>query len=183
MIYKLQYYVPMSTLKICLLLFHSHIQYSKLNWRRASKSIYKLKILQNKILRAMFFCTKQDRTNLLYFKLKILKLDDMIATEYAKFIFKFNNHSLPDSFSCYVTKLESVHKYNSKQKQRNEHFQFCISSKSVRKTLHHICLKVWKNVPTKFRHCPFSTLRNISNSILSLIIIQTNNSCFLLFQI
>ena len=45
-----------------------------LNWGRASKSIlYKLKILQNKILRAMLFSSKQDRTNLLYFKLKIFE--------------------------------------------------------------------------------------------------------------
>ena len=62
MIYKLRYYVPLSTLKIVYFsLFHSHIQYSLLNWGRASKSIlYKLKILQNKILRAMLFCSKQD---------------------------------------------------------------------------------------------------------------------------
>ena len=47
MIYKLQYYVPLSTLKIVYFsLFHLHIQYSLLNWGRASKSIlYKLKIL------------------------------------------------------------------------------------------------------------------------------------------
>ena len=39
MIYKLQYYKLLSTLKIaCFPLFHSHVQYSLLNWRRASKS-------------------------------------------------------------------------------------------------------------------------------------------------
>ena len=59
----------------------------------------------------MLFCSKQDRTNLLYFKLKILKLEDMIAMEYAKFIFKFNNHMLPDSFNCYFTNLENAHKF------------------------------------------------------------------------
>ena len=66
----------------------------------------------------------------------------MIAMEYAKFIFKFNNHMLPDSFNCYFTKLENVHKYNTKQKQCNEYFQLGISSESGRKTLHHICLQV-----------------------------------------
>ena len=90
----------------------------------------------------MRFCSKQDRTNLLYTKLKILKLDNLIAMEYAKSIFKFNNHMLPDSFNYYFTKLENVHKYNTKQKRRNKYFQFRISSESERKTLHHICLKV-----------------------------------------
>ena len=60
MIYKLRYYVPLSTLKIVYFsLFHSHIQNSLLNWGRASINIlYKLKIFQNKILSAMLFCSK-----------------------------------------------------------------------------------------------------------------------------
>ena len=83
----------------------------------------------------------------------------MITKEYAKFIFKFNNHMLPDFFNYYFTKLKN--KYITKQKQRNEFFQFRITSKSGRKTLHHICLKVWKNVPTKLRHYPFPTFKKI----------------------
>ena len=90
------------------------------------------------------FCSELDRTNLLYSKLKIFELKDMIAVEYAKFIFKFNNHMLPDSFNYNFTKLENEHKYSTKQKQRNKYFQFCIFSKSGRKNLHHICLKVRK---------------------------------------
>ena len=154
MVYKLRYYVSLSTLKIVYFsLFHSHFHYSLLNWGRAFKSIiYKLKILQNKILRAMLFCSKQYQTNLLYSKLKVLKLYDMIAMEYAKFIFIFNNYMLPDFFNYYITKLDSVHIYNTKQKKRNNFFQFRVSSESVRKTLHHICLIVWMNVPTKFCH-------------------------------
>ena len=68
MIDKLRYYVPLSTLKIVYFsIFHLHIQYSLLNCGRASRSIlYKLKILQNKILRVMLFCSKQNRTNLFY---------------------------------------------------------------------------------------------------------------------
>ena len=73
---------------------------------------------------------------------------------------------VPDSFNYryYFTKLESVHNYNTKQKQRNEYFQFHISSESGRKTLHHIYLRVWKNVPTKFPHCPFSTFKKYFKS-------------------
>ena len=33
-------------------------------------------------------------------------------------------HMMPDSSNHYFTKLDSVHKYNTKQKQRNEFFQF-----------------------------------------------------------
>ena len=64
----------------------------------------------------------------------------------------------------YFSKLKSVHKYNTEQKQRNEYFQFRIFSEAGRKTLHHICLKVWKNVTTKFLHCQFSTFKKCFKS-------------------
>ena len=181
MIYKLRYYVPLSTFKIVYFsLFHSHIQYSLLNWGRPSKSIlYKLKILQNKILRAMLFCSKQDRTNLLYSKLKILKLEDMIEMEYAKFIFKFNNHMLPDSFNCYFTKIENVHKYNTKQKL----FNFVFPPNREEKFYIVSVYKCGRMSRRNFANVHFQRLKNISNLILSLIIIQTNKSCFLLFYI
>ena len=102
MIYKLRYFVPLSSLKIVYYsMFHSHLQYSLLNWGRCSKSyLQQLKILQNKVLRAILFRPKQFPTTLLYSNLNILKLDDMINMEFAKFMFKFNNKMLPESFDC-----------------------------------------------------------------------------------
>jgi len=47
----------------------------------------------------------------------------MISMEYAKFMLKFNNKMLPDSFDNYFIKLENVHSYNTRQKHRNEYFQ------------------------------------------------------------
>ena len=70
----------------------------------------------------MLFCSKQYRTNLFYSKLKILKLDDMIAMECVKFRFKFNNHILPDSINHYFTKLDNVHKHHTKKNQPNKFF-------------------------------------------------------------
>ena len=131
----------------------------------------------------MFFCSKQDRTNLLYFKLKILKLEDMIAMEYAKFIFKFNNHMLPDSFNCYFTKLENIHQYNTKQKQRNEYFQFRISSESEEKLYTISVYQCGRISRRNFATVHFQRLKNFLNLILSLITIQTNKSCFFFFVI
>ena len=125
MIYKLRYYVPLSTLRIVYYsMFHSHVQYSILNWGRAAKSnYYKLSILQNKILRACLFCPHRYDTNLLYTRFRVLKLEDMIKMEFAKFIFKYSNDMLPKSFDNYFTKIENVHYHNTRQKYRNEYFQ------------------------------------------------------------
>ena len=158
MIYKLRYFVLLSTLKIVYYsMFHSHLQYSLLNWGRSSKHyLQQLKILQNKVLRAILFRPKQFNTTLLYSNLNILKLDDMINMEFAKFMFKFDIKMLPEFFYCYFTKLDNIHKHNTRQKHRNEYYQFHTSSESRKKTLQYICLNVWKNIPKEYRHSSFS---------------------------
>ena len=90
MIYKLRHYVPLSTLKLVYYsMFNSHLQYSLLNWERATKTHYhELIILQNKIIRPCLFCPQNYKTYLLYSRFKVLKLDGMIAMEYAKFMLK-----------------------------------------------------------------------------------------------
>jgi len=117
MFYKLRHYVPLSTLKLIYhSMFHSHNQYSSLNWGRAAKTHYhKLSVLQNKILRACLFSSTKYKTNLLYSRLKILKIEDMIEMQYAKFMFKFNNQMLPTSFNNYFIILDNVHNHNTRQ--------------------------------------------------------------------
>ena len=53
--------------------------------------------------------------------------------EFAKFMFKFNNKMLPESFDCYFTKLDNIHQHNTRQKHRNEYYQFHTSSESGKK--------------------------------------------------
>ena len=117
-IYKLRHYVPFSTLKLVYYaMFHFHLQYSLINWGRAYKSHYhNLVFLQNKILRASLFLAMHYPTNLLYTKFCVLKRDDMIKMELAKFMFKFSNKMLPNSFNNYFLRLDKIHKYNTRQK-------------------------------------------------------------------
>ena len=124
MIYKLRHYVPLSTLRIVYYsMFHAHIQYSLINWGRAAKSHYhKLSILQNEILRTCLFRSCRYETNLLYSRFRVLKLEDMIKMEFAKFMFKYSNNMLPNFFKNHFIKLENIHNYNTRQKTRNEYF-------------------------------------------------------------
>ena len=36
--------------------------------------------------------------------------------EFAKFMYKYENHELPSSFDNYFIKLESIHNYSTRQK-------------------------------------------------------------------
>ena len=57
-------------------------------------------------------------------------------------MFIFNNQMLPDFFNTFFTKLDNVHNYNTRQKNRAEFFQYSVASESRMKTLHHIGIKV-----------------------------------------
>ena len=101
-----------------------------------------------------------------YSKCRVLKLEDMIKMEKAKFMFKYNNKMLAICFDNYFLKLEKVHKYNTRQKIRNEYFQIYSRTKSGRKALHHLCLKLWKEIPLEFRCCTFYRSKNYYKSTI-----------------
>ena len=163
MIYKLRHFVPTRTLKVVYFsMFNSVLQYSLLNWGRACKShSLKLSILQNKIIRACLFCSRRDSTALLYSKFGVLKLEDKINMEIAKFMCKFYNRMLPNSFDSYFTKLDSIHSYNTRQNSTNEFFHYRARTEMGKKKLHHICLKVWKNIPKKDRDVSFYRFKKL----------------------
>ena len=135
MIYKLRHYVPLSTLRIVYYsMFHSHIQYSLINWGRAAENHYhKLSILQNKILRACFFRPRRYEMNLFYSRFRVLKLEDMIKMEFAKFMFRYSNNMIPNSFNNHFIKLENIYNYNTRQKTRNQNFQTFFGTKTGKK--------------------------------------------------
>ena len=70
-------------------------------------------------------------------------------------MFKFYNKMLPNSFDSYFTKLDSIHSYNIRQKHTNEFFYYRARTEMGKKKLHHICLKVWKNIPEEDRDVLF----------------------------
>ena len=93
--------------------------------------------------------------------------------EFVKFMYKFNDKMLPESFNNYFAKLDDVHKYKTRQKHRKEFFQFYIASKTGKKSLRHICINVWKNVPTEYRQCSSFKFKRYfkSNALLKYYII------------
>ena len=154
MIYKLRHYVSLSTLKLFYYaMLYSHLQYSLLNRGRACKShCHEFTILQNNILRACLFRPLHHLTNSLYSDCSVLKLEDMTKMEFAKFMFKFNSNTLPTFFNNYFLKLDKVHNYNTWQKTRNVCFQSFVGLETGRKTLHHICPKLWRDISQTHMH-------------------------------
>ena len=124
MIFKLWHYYPLSTLKLIYYsMFHSVLQYSLINWGRASKRpLNKIKTLQNRFLRACLFRPSRFFVNALYFEFGVLKLDDMIDMEYAKFLFRYSNSMLPNYLNSCFTSLDSIHHHYTRQKSKKDFF-------------------------------------------------------------
>ena len=95
--YKLRYFVPFRCLRtVYFSLVQSHLQYSLINWGRANNStLYLLQIIQKKIIRVCLFGRKRTLIDNLSTKFQVLKLSDLCKLEYAKFMYKFVNNSLP----------------------------------------------------------------------------------------
>ena len=169
MVCKLRHYVPLSSLKLVYDgLFHSHFQYSLLNWGRAASShLQKLIILQNKFIRESLFCANEKPINFLYSKFNTFMITDTIKIEFAKIMFKYNNRLLPPSFNNYFTKLDEVHHYNTRQKVTSEFFQPFVALETGKKSFQHIGLKIWKNIPEEFEHCSFSSFKKYVNLLPS----------------
>ena len=162
--FELRHYVPLSTCRIIYhSMFHSIILYSLINWKRASNSLLReIELLQNKFIRAGLFQPRKTYVNLLFSKFQALKLKDMINMEFAKFMYKYENHMLPSSFDNYFIRLESMHNYSTRQKSAGGFFYRSINSEFGRKRLHRICLKVWQLTSVEQKIAHFQPLNNVT---------------------
>ena len=127
MVFKLRHYVPLSTLKLIYYgMMNSIHQYSLLNWRRASRChLQKTKTLQNRFLRGCLFRERRCPLNVTYSEFGVLKLENMQAMEYAKFLHRFSHNMLPDYFKNYLDDLGTVHQHNTRQKAKKLFSHLC----------------------------------------------------------
>ena len=123
-----------------------------MNWGRASKyHLYRIKVLQSRFLRASLFRKSDRPINVLYSTFGVLKLDDMIDLEHAKFLFRFNDNTLPDYLKNYFVKLETVYHYHTRQKTKKDFFHTFARTKWGRKMIQRKGLKIWKKNTSKIK--------------------------------
>ena len=82
----------------------------------------KIKTLQNRFLRASPFRERRCPLNVMYSEFGVLKLEDMLAMKYAKFLHRFSHNMLPNYFKNYLDDLETVHQHNTRQKAKKKLF-------------------------------------------------------------
>ena len=105
--------------------FYSHVLYRILGWGSATKSaIMPIQILQNKAIRIISNSTWKDhiKSNTLFLKYNILKIEDIYKFELSKFMYLFHTNALTEVFDTYFLSTEHAHYYNTRSKSNQNYF-------------------------------------------------------------
>ena len=127
----------------------SHVKYGIICYGRANKTSLKpINILYNQGIRCVNFLKRTDKNiKQLYLDQNVLSLENTFKLEIGKFCFKAKHNLLPDSFTNFFTKIDEIHKYNTRN-FKNRFYLKKQNKKSGLLTLAHTGAKVWNSFPT-----------------------------------
>ena len=116
MIYKMQKLCPECVLlSLYYSLIYTHLSYGICAWGTAEDSyLEKIRVSQNKALRAITGSQFTASTDPLYNNLNVLKLDDIFQIQYASLMFDQDHGNLPSCFKTYLRKVEDIHSHNTR---------------------------------------------------------------------
>ena len=105
---------------ILLMLFYSvvysRVQHGIILWGSTFKPVLReLEVRLNNIVRTITGSRKFDHVTPLFKQLKLLKLHDIYQLELEKFMYQLNWNKLPIIIQSLFTKIEYLHKYNTRQ--------------------------------------------------------------------
>ena len=148
-------------------MFHSVILHSLINsGRNINSYLHQIVVLQNKLIRASLFLPQNYPTNSLYVYFQTLKLEDIIRSAFAKFVFAFKNTMLSSSFNNYFINLNKIHIHNTRQESIDSYYHRPFKSEFGRKRLQHMCLQEWEFIPLAQKECSFARFKNNYKAVL-----------------
>ena len=158
---KIRYYVDTKTL---MLLYNSliatHFNYCIITWGGAPESILKpLITLQKKISRIITFSDYTAHSFPLFYQLRMLRLQDIYKLKLAITFHKFNNDAKlerPDN----VTKLNQIHKYNTRLSISNNFYTSLRQTTVGQATYTSNGIRIWRSVPNDFKNLPINAFKN-----------------------
>ena len=129
---KLRKFVKLDTLiMIYYSLIYSHLNYCNIPWGFApDKYLKPVFTLQKKLIRIMTYSFYLDHTNPIFYKLSLLKLNDIIKLKIGITAFKLiNNNNVPNCHNnslntntIKLTHINEMHTHNTRSKSQNNLF-------------------------------------------------------------
>ena len=148
--YKLRLYVDKQVLrKVYYTLIYPILLYGVICWGSCSKTVSKpVEVVHNRILRCINMVGKrQIHVTDLYALSNVLKIHDIYILEICKFMFRFKHDLLPNVFSKYFSKHNSIHNYNTRNTSKSNYFLPRKKKTIGQRTLQYRGVKYWNELP------------------------------------
>ena len=144
-IHRLKSHIPESSLlTLYSSLILSYLNYGILAWGNAQSTLLnRLLLLQKKVLRIICSVPPRSHTNPLFFKYKILKIQDLYTFQLGQFMYNYNNNSLPCIFHSMFPKNQSFHNYPTRRS--NEFHLPLLRTLLAQKTFIYTGPRVWNS--------------------------------------
>lgn len=158
---KLSYYLPTKSLiTLYYSLVHSNLLYALPVWASTYKTyLTKLKTLQNKAIRIISKIPLKKKITPSYFKLKVLKLDDLYHFEIGKLMFQYTHKMLPVHFSNLFSYTSDKHKHLTRHSCSNSLYLSHFSSSRTQKSFKFAGAKIWNSIPHHIKQSSYSSFQ------------------------
>ena len=142
---KIKIFVPKTVLKtLYYTLFQPHLNYNILAWGNAPKTILKrTTILQKRAIRTICLAKYNSHTDPLFKMNKILKANDLYEVEAIRFMLKYEDNKLPESFKSSFKTNAEINPNRIRTRNADDYY---IKSAKTKLTEHLPCIslpKVW----------------------------------------
>ena len=134
-------------------LVYPYLYYGNIIWGSTYQTnLYRLKILQNRIIRIITNLKYDAHTAPLFYKYNILKLDQINILQMGLFMYSVNSKSTPTAFQDMFIKSSQIHSYSTRQSNnfRSEQCRTNIKKFTV------VCqgLNYWNSLPDDLKSKP-----------------------------
>ena len=109
----------------------------------------KLIILQKKAIRNLCNTGYREHTQPLFKKLNCLKFEDMVYLKTAVIMYKASNDLLPANVQCVFRKVNSVHRYSTRQ--QNDLYVQQVNSSMRKNSISYIGVQIWNKLDHSFK--------------------------------
>ena len=132
---------------------YSRITYGILVWGNTYEtSLKSLTALQNKAIRIITFSKRDEHSNPLYAKLKLLKIKDLVHFHNALFMFHYYHNQLPNAYVNFFQSVSSVHQYRTRLASKASYYTPPIRTNYGKFSIKIMGSTVWNQIDEKLKN-------------------------------
>ena len=126
-------------------------------WGSACHSVLNpIRVLQNKVVKAMLFKPIDTRIQPLLAQINILRIKDVFNIEIAKHVHKFQTNSLPNVFKEQYTNISNTHNTQTRSSTRNDLVIHRTKKDIGKRSSSVLGATVWNSIPSAIRTLKFN---------------------------